>query len=160
MWWWCTNDIGVCWTRASDTIPQERSHSVSTWTQNRVPSKGNTNNNEPASKSHFWKKKLKLMDENNFFLREHRCAQWDQCRAVSRWWHSFSLMCLIVFFRMKSPAERRAEICEDFSPCRLLALRFGSQLAYQTYFSAQQHRPNPQLRPYWAPPPTQWNLFI
>ncbi|KAK7120016.1 hypothetical protein R3I93_023091 [Phoxinus phoxinus] len=50
--------------------------------------------------------------------------------------------------RMKSPAERRAEICEDFSPCRLLALRFGSQMAYQTYFSAQQHRPNPHLRPY------------
>ncbi|XP_056098515.1 matrix Gla protein [Rhinichthys klamathensis goyatoka] len=53
-----------------------------------------------------------------------------------------------VYRRMKSPAERRAEICEDFSPCRLLALRFGSQLAYQTYFSAQQHRPNPHLRPY------------
>ncbi|KAG1927430.1 matrix Gla protein [Pimephales promelas] len=53
-----------------------------------------------------------------------------------------------VYRRMKTPAERRAEICEDFSPCRLLALRFGSQLAYQTYFNAQQHRPSPHLRPY------------
>ncbi|XP_016116541.1 matrix Gla protein-like isoform X2 [Sinocyclocheilus grahami] len=51
-------------------------------------------------------------------------------------------------YRRKSPAERRAEICEDYSPCRLLALRYGSPIAYQKYFSAQQLKPNPHLRRY------------
>uniref|UniRef100_A0A8C1V677 Osteocalcin-like C-terminal domain-containing protein n=1 Tax=Cyprinus carpio TaxID=7962 RepID=A0A8C1V677_CYPCA len=53
-----------------------------------------------------------------------------------------------VCFRMKSLAERRAEICEDYSPCRLFTLHYGSQMAYQTYFSAQQLKPNPHLRRY------------
>uniref|UniRef100_A0A8C2EEY5 Osteocalcin-like C-terminal domain-containing protein n=1 Tax=Cyprinus carpio TaxID=7962 RepID=A0A8C2EEY5_CYPCA len=57
-------------------------------------------------------------------------------------------LCLCVCFRMKSLAERRAEICEDYSPCRLFTLHYGSQMAYQTYFSAQQLKPNPHLRRY------------
>uniref|UniRef100_A0A8C2E0A3 Gla domain-containing protein n=1 Tax=Cyprinus carpio TaxID=7962 RepID=A0A8C2E0A3_CYPCA len=57
-------------------------------------------------------------------------------------------LCLRVCFRMKSPAEQRVEICEDYLPCHLFALRYGSPMAYQTYFGAQQLKPNPHLHRY------------
>ncbi|XP_013872913.1 matrix Gla protein isoform X2 [Austrofundulus limnaeus] len=52
-----------------------------------------------------------------------------------------------IFMRNRKPlSEVRAETCEDYSPCRLYAFRFGFQQAYQRYFgsrtpSQQVYRP-------------------
>ncbi|XP_042361834.1 matrix Gla protein isoform X2 [Plectropomus leopardus] len=46
--------------------------------------------------------------------------------------HNYNFMRTI-----KSPAERRAETCEDYSPCRFYAYRYGFQQAYQRYFGSR-----------------------
>ncbi|XP_056263489.1 matrix Gla protein [Pseudoliparis swirei] len=48
---------------------------------------------------------------------------------------------------MKSLMERRAETCEDYSPCRFFAYRHGSHQAYQRFFAARNRAQNPPQRP-------------
>ncbi|KAL4647898.1 matrix Gla protein-like, partial [Arapaima gigas] len=38
---------------------------------------------------------------------------------------------------VKTQAERQAEVCEDYRPCRYYAYRYGIKQAYEKYFSNQ-----------------------
>ncbi|XP_040011339.1 matrix Gla protein [Xiphias gladius] len=46
---------------------------------------------------------------------------------------------------IKSLAERHAETCEDYSPCRFYAYHHGYQQAYQRYFGSQNQPQRPAV---------------
>ncbi|XP_040919277.1 matrix Gla protein [Toxotes jaculatrix] len=49
------------------------------------------------------------------------------------------------FRRMrKSPVEMRAEICEEYSPCRQYAYSSGYEKAFMRFFGTQNQRQRPQ----------------
>ncbi|XP_018593996.1 matrix Gla protein [Scleropages formosus] len=68
----------------------------------------------------------------DLFLNGRRASSFFHPRRGSTY-NSYNYRRLV-----KSPAERRAETCEDFSPCRFYAGRYGYQLAYQRYFAARR----------------------
>ncbi|KAM9346771.1 matrix Gla protein isoform 1-T2 [Symphorus nematophorus] len=76
-------------------------------------------------------------NQANSFITPHRGNVYSPPRGSSL--NQYNIM-----RRIKSPAERRAETCEDYSPCRLYAYRHGFQQAYQRYFGSRnppQHVP-------------------
>ncbi|XP_071330541.1 matrix Gla protein isoform X2 [Trachinotus anak] len=75
----------------------------------------------------------------NSFITPQRGNVYNPPRGNGLGFNHYNLM-----RKTKSPAEMRAETCEDYSPCRYYAYRHGFQQAYQRYFGArtQPQRPD------------------
>uniref|UniRef100_A0A665W1Z1 Matrix Gla protein n=1 Tax=Echeneis naucrates TaxID=173247 RepID=A0A665W1Z1_ECHNA len=75
----------------------------------------------------------------NAFITPQRGYIYNPPRGNGFGINHYNLMRMI-----KSPAERRAETCEDYNPCRFYAYRHGYQQAYQRYFGSQNLHTQPQ----------------
>ncbi|XP_068435135.1 matrix Gla protein isoform X2 [Clinocottus analis] len=75
-------------------------------------------------------------NQANSFITPQRGSVYNPAGGNGHNYHNFMR-------KIKSPAERRAETCEDYSPCRFYAFRHGFQQAYQRYFASR----NPPQRP-------------
>ncbi|XP_037332483.2 matrix Gla protein [Pungitius pungitius] len=74
----------------------------------------------------------------NSFIAPQRGSVYVPARANDHHYYNFMR-------KVKSPAERRAETCEDFSPCRFYAYRHGFQQAFQRYFGARNLAQRPAV---------------
>ncbi|KAK7939374.1 hypothetical protein WMY93_002700 [Mugilogobius chulae] len=81
-----------------------------------------------------------ILYKHTFYMHfKYLCNYWVSPHETKT--HLKSFVQSIIGNEIKSPAERRAETCEDYTPCRFYAYRYGYQQAYQRFFGSRAQTP-------------------